>query len=74
LVSPPSLDIGPQPEFDPTRPEIDDRARHVLVPSLIQIDAVAVGELENLCDALRIDEVVGIDLPSHTIKATSVDR
>jgi hypothetical protein len=53
-VSPP-IDLGPKPELDPSFAEIQHRAGHVRVPALVEANAVAMGEAEDVCYGLGID-------------------
>jgi hypothetical protein len=51
----PSLDLRTQPKLDATFPEVDHRRRHVLVLTLVLKHRVAVGEAEDVRDALRVE-------------------
>ena len=47
--------------------------RHVVVPALVEANAVAMRQPEDVGDHLSVDEVLGADARTHQIKATSVD-
>jgi hypothetical protein len=55
LVRSPALDVGSQPELDPSLSEVDYWARHVGVPPLVLADCVPMGQVQNVGDALRVD-------------------
>jgi len=61
----PTDDLRLQPELNATLAEINDRTRHVGVPTLVETDAVAVREPEHFSDALGVDEIFG-RLPEET--------
>ena len=61
----PTLDLWAQPEFHPAIPEIHDGARHVFIPALVQADAVAVRQGEQVRNGLGIEEVFGGDAGRH---------
>jgi hypothetical protein len=69
----PSSDLRAKPELHATVPEVNDGAWHVGVASLIQADAVAMRQPEDVGHAGGVDEVLGVDPWSHALKATSVD-
>jgi hypothetical protein len=73
LGSSPSLDFGSEPKLDAAAAQLDDRARHVGVASLVEAHAVAVGEAESVGDQLRVDQVVGLHEWSHVDESTLVD-
>jgi hypothetical protein len=55
LLSSPALDVGSQPELDPSSAEVDYWARHVGVPPLVLADGVPMGQVQNVGDALGVD-------------------
>ena len=55
LVGRPALDLRPEPELDTPFAEVDDRAWHIHVPTLVQAYAVPMREADDLGDALGID-------------------
>ena len=59
------LDLSTEPKLDSPVTEIEDRARHVLVPVLVHADRVAVSEPEQPGDAVGVNQVVEIYLSSH---------
>jgi len=61
----PSGDLRSEPEFDPTRPQIDGRLRHVVVAPLVLAHGVAMGEVKDVGDTLRVDEIVDRDSLRH---------
>jgi hypothetical protein len=69
----PVLDIWPEPELYAPIAEIHDRARHVLMAPLVEADAVAVRQLQDVGDGLGVDQVLSGDIRTHHNKATSVD-
>jgi len=69
----PAFDFRTQPELHPSIAEVDDRTRHVVVPALVEANAVAMRQPEDVGDHLSVDEVLGADARTHQIKATSVD-
>lgn len=60
----PSLDLSPQPELHTPLAEVEHGPRHIAVALLVLEHGVAMGETERLSDALRIQQVVGVD-PDH---------
>jgi hypothetical protein len=61
----PPLDLGSEPELDTTLAEVDDRSRHVFVSLLILADGIAVGEFEDVGDALSVEEMLCLDFGGH---------
>ena len=62
LLVGPSLDLGTQPELDAALSEIENRSRHIAVPLLVLEHRVAIGQTEDLGNALRVDQVTGVDV------------
>jgi hypothetical protein len=65
MVNCPPLNLWAQPELQPPAAEIDYRAGHVGVSSLVLAHRVSVREAEDLADGPSIDELVDVDLSSH---------
>jgi hypothetical protein len=53
----PALDLGAKPELDTAVAEVNDRARHIVVPALVETHAVAMREPERIRDSLRVHQV-----------------
>ena len=70
----PSRDFGLEPHLAATSSEIDDRPWHVWVPALIEGHRVPLRQAEQVRHALGVNQIVGIDLPHHALKTTTVDR
>ena len=54
----PAGDLRTEPELYATVSEIDNRPWHVVVAPLVLADCVAMSEVQDVSDALRIDEIV----------------
>jgi hypothetical protein len=54
------------PEPGPPFSEVDYRPRHVSVATLIRAHTISVGEAEDLCYLLSIDEIAGVHVRRHT--------
>jgi len=65
LLLRPALDVRPQPKLYPPLPEIQDGTRHVVISALIEADAVAMGEAQDLGNDLSVDQVLGSHLRCH---------
>lgn len=66
LLSGPPLDLGPQPELYATRSKVEHGLRHVGVAPLVLRDGIPVCKAEDLGNALRVNQVLCVDLWSHT--------
>ena len=73
LLRRPALDLRAKPEFDPAVAEIDDGTRHVVIPALVETDAVPVRKPERIRDSLRVHQVFRGYEWRHSNKATAVD-
>ena len=51
----PPLDLGTQPQFHAAVTEVHNRTRHVVVPALVEADAVPVRQAEDVGDDLGVD-------------------
>lgn len=56
----PRLDLRAEPEHASTLTQVDDGAWHVGIPALVQADIPRLRQPEDLSDAARVDEVVGV--------------
>lgn len=45
--------------------EVNDRSRHVWVAPLVGRDGVALRKAQKIRDALRINEIIRVDLSTH---------
>jgi len=70
----PALDLRAQPQTGPTRSEVKHGAWHIGVASLVVADGVAVGEAEDPCDVVGVDELVERDSVRHEVKPTAGRR
>lgn len=61
----PSLDLGPQPEPRAPASQVNHRAGHVVVASLVLADTVAVRETKDRGHIVGVDQVIDGDSPSH---------
>jgi hypothetical protein len=68
----PSLDLGTEPELDASLTQVDDRLWHVVVPALVLKHGVAVGESEDVSDALCVEKILGSDAWRHASHPTFV--
>jgi hypothetical protein len=57
LLRGPALDLRAKPELDSAVAEVDDGTRHIVIPALVETDAVAVGKAERIGDSLRVHQV-----------------
>ena len=73
LLCRPALDLGTQPELDSSVAEVDDRAWHIVISTLIQANAVAMRKAERISNSLRVHQVFRGYEWCHPDKATSVD-
>jgi hypothetical protein len=64
-TSPPSLDLGTEPELYTTLAKVENRSRHVVVPALVLEHGVAMGEAKHLSDALCVEQVLSGDSRRH---------
>jgi sirohydrochlorin ferrochelatase len=64
-VCDPSRHLGTQPELDATLSEINGRSWHVVVAPLVLADGVAMSKVQDVGDALCVDEVVDCYLFGH---------
>ena len=71
LARSPSLDLGTEPELDPTLPKVEHRLGHVRISLLVLMNRVAVRKTEDLGHALGVDQVLSID-PWHEVERTSL--
>ena len=62
----PSLDVLAQPEADAALAQVDDRPGKVAVAVQIRRDTVVVREPKNARYLGCADEILGVDLRSHT--------
>jgi hypothetical protein len=68
----PALDLGTEPEHWAATAEVDDRTWHVGIARLILADRVALGESEDLCNVMSIDEIVDEYSTGHGEQTTPV--
>jgi hypothetical protein len=73
LLCRPALDLRAKPELDSAVAEVNDRTRHVVIPALVETDAVAVRKPERIRDSLSVDQVFRGYEWGHPNKATAVD-
>jgi hypothetical protein len=73
LLRGPGLDLRAKPELDPAVTKVNHGTRHVVIPALIETDAVAVRKPERIRDSLSVHEVFGGYEWGHPHKATAVD-
>lgn len=71
MASCPAFDLWTKPELDATLPKVNYRLGHIVVPTLILEHGVAMGEAEDIGDALRIEEVFGCDSRGHSRPQTA---
>lgn len=57
LLCGPALDLRAEPELDSAVAEVNDGTWHVVIPALIEADAVAVRQPKRICDRLRVHQV-----------------
>lgn len=71
----PDLDVPSGPELATPSSEVDHWAGHVGVTALIERDCVALRETEQLGNTLSINDIVGVNHPSHRdFEPTTVDK
>jgi len=63
----PTGHLGPQPKLDATLSEIDGRPWHIFVAPLVLANGVAMSEMQDVSDALRIDEIVDRHALGHRV-------
>ena len=68
----PALDLGSEPKLDAALAEVDDRLGHVVVPALVLKNRIAMGQAEDVGDALRVEEIFGGDPGRHLNKPTCI--
>jgi hypothetical protein len=66
-TSPPSLDLGTEPELYTTLAKVENRSRHVVVPALVLEHGIAMGEAKHLSDALCVEQVLSGDSRRHLL-------
>ena len=67
LLGCPAFNVRPEPDLDTAVAEVEDRPWHVRVPVLVDADAVAVSEAQELSHAIGVDEIVDVDSLAHTL-------
>ena len=65
LFGSPAFDLGPKPELQSAFAEVDNRARHVGVTTLVLADGVAVGQAQEVRNGLGVEKVFGRNQRSH---------
>ncbi len=61
----PLLDLAAQPELATALTQVDHRAGHGRVTALVGRNGVALGQTQQLCNRLGVDEVTRIYVPDH---------
>ena len=73
LLGGPALDLRAKPELHAAVAEVNDGTRHIVIPALIETDAVAMRKPERIRDSLRVHQVFRGYEWGHPCKATAVD-
>jgi hypothetical protein len=72
LVGGPLLDLRAKPDFHAALTEVDHRSGHVGIPVLVDADCIGMGEVQKLCHAMRVEEIIQGDPTSHGAQITSL--
>jgi hypothetical protein len=65
LLLGPTFDLSTEPELHPAVAEVDCGPGHVVVALLVLADGIAVGEAEDVCDPLCVEQILRIHLGAH---------
>jgi hypothetical protein len=61
----PRLNLRPKPQACTAFDEVDDRPRHVLIPTEVRGHAVRMAQSEQRGDFSGVDQIIDVDLPTH---------
>src|SRR5262245_59821258 len=61
----PFLDLASQPKLAAPLAEVDNGSGHRGIPPLVEGHGVSLREAQELCQFMRVDDVVRVDVPTH---------